>query len=121
MNVYYLDEYDVELLKINSDLIASVGDTVIIDDEEYRVKARSIYPDKNTIAITLTQNTVRTSQKEDVNSARLAEVGNAIIKANKRIDEVQKKNTVLTEQVGTLKRNLNAAIKQTPQIKKDTL
>jgi hypothetical protein len=118
MNILYEDEYGVELLVVKDEYPASVGDTVVIAGEEYRVKERMLFVGQNNIIIVVTQNLVKVTQKEvDTSSGRLAEMNNAIVQLNKRQDVSEKKGRALTEQVGGIRRHINQRIQQE---KKDT-
>lgn len=118
MTIVYQDEYGTGLYWGQSSHPASVGDTVIIEDEEYRVKSRTFMPEKDDIIIVLTQGSMRAPVAEStVDAGRLNQVNAAIINTNKRIDATEKKNRALNEQIASVKKNIN---RRTQQDKKDS-
>ena len=117
MKIVYEDEYGVDLYQGNSTYPAAIGDAVIIEEEEYRVKSRTFYPAQDAIVVTVTQMAVRATVKEDKTPGRLAEMHNAIIAVTKRQDVSEKKGRALGEQLGSVRRHINQRIQQD---KKDT-
>lgn len=98
MKIRYVDEYGVDVYETESLFIASVGDTVVFDDEDYRVKSRILDPREGVVVIELTQNQVRAKASDD-NGDRLAEMQRAIIQVNKRQDTQERKAGHLKEQL----------------------
>ena len=117
MQIIYQDEYGSGVYWGQSSHPANVGDSVIVDDEEYRVKSRVFFPQDDKIIITITQNMVKSAQKESTDSGRLNEMSNAILAVNKRQDASEKKGRALNEQIGSIRKHINQRIQQE---KKDT-
>jgi replicative superfamily II helicase len=117
MKVIYEDEYGVELFSRSVNYAPLVGDSVVIVDEEYRIESRTYYPESDAMIITVTQTAIHAVKAEVNNSGRLADLGNAIIKTNKRQDVSEKKSKAISEQVSSIRRHINQRIQQE---KKDT-
>lgn len=111
MKIEYQDEYGITLFQ-GSSVPAAVGDIVIIEDEEYRVKSRVFIPAQDLVIVELTQNTVRSSVQESSDSSRLNSMHNAIVASGKRQDSIEKKNRALTEEVRTVRKHINAQIQR---------
>lgn len=116
MLIKYEDDYGVYLTQQECNYPPSVGDSVIIQDDEYRVAGRTFIPASNIIIISVTQNSVKATLKVDNNSGRLSEMNSAIMALNKRQDLNEKKGRALTEQISTVRRHIN---QRTQQEKKD--
>ena len=112
MTIVYQDEYGTGLYWGKSSHPANVGDTVIIDDEEYRVKSRVFVPEKDDIIITVTQNMLRASVEESSDNTRQNQMHNAIIELTKRQDVNEKKHRAVSDQLGSVKRGINQRIQQ---------
>ena len=113
MQIIYKDEYGVSLYWGASTHPANVGDTVIIEDEEYRVKSRIFSPEKDEIIIIVGQGSYRAPVAESaVDAGRLNQLNAAIINTNKRIDATDKKSRAITEQVGSIRKHINQRIQQ---------
>ena len=117
MKIQYQDEYGESLYSTNTDVIPSIGQSVIFEDEDYRVKNVTWMIEHNYVIIEITQNMIKSSQKEDSSSGRLNEMHNAILAVNKRQDAGEKKGRALNEQLTTVRKHINQRIKQE---KKDT-
>jgi hypothetical protein len=113
MQIIYKDEYGVSLYWGVSTYPANIGDTVIIEDEEYRVKSRIFSPVKDEIIIVMTQGTYRAPVAESaVDAGRLNQLNAAIINTNKRVDATDKKTRALTDQVSSVRKHINQRIQQ---------
>ena len=113
MQIIYQDEYGSGVYWGQSSYPANVGDSIIIDDEEYYVKSRVFFPQDDKIMITVTQNPIRRAKETtDSTSGRLAEMSRAIMAVNKRQDSSEKKGRMLTEQVVTIRKHINQRIQQ---------
>lgn len=116
MNIIYEDDYGVEIY--SRELLVAIapqpGDTVVIDEEDYRVKSRTFYPLNETLVVTVTQNMVRSSTTESTDNSRHTQMQNAILALSKRQDASEKKNRALNEQIVTVRKHVNQ------QIRKDT-
>jgi septal ring factor EnvC (AmiA/AmiB activator) len=102
MKIIYSDEYGEEIVRVESGNIPTMGDTISIDDEDWKVKSRVFIPKEDSVVIEITQNMVRSKSSDD-NGARLAEMQHAIIAVNKRQDTQDKKSRQLREQIGSVK------------------
>jgi hypothetical protein len=114
MKIQYEDEYG-ETLHIGTGevtIVPTVGDFVILNEEDYRVKSVTWMIDHDFIVVMITQNMVKSSKKEDDNSGRLSEMHNAIVALNKRQDSNEKKSRALTEQITTVRKHINQRIQQ---------
>ncbi len=110
--IIYEDEYGNEFQYRQTTIIPNVGDAVIIDEEEYRVKSRTLYPKVDSIVIIITQSIGRTSVAESSDTGRLSRLQSAIIETNKRQDAVEKKQRTLGEQISTVRRHVNQQIQK---------
>ena len=117
MKIQYQDEYGESLHIADVDVIPSVGHSVIFADEDYRVKSVTWVIEHGYIIVEITQNAVKSVQKESDNSGRLNEMHNAILAVNKRQDASEKKGRAITEKVSSIRKHINTRIKQE---KKDT-
>ena len=110
MQVRYIDEYGTGLYwGQNVQPIAPViGDTVIIEDEEYRVKSRTFLPEKDEVVIEITQNIVRSKDPEDSTSGRLREMNRAIVDIGKRQDSQDKLTKSLREQTMSIRQHIRS-------------
>jgi len=117
MKINYQDEYGEQLYSTNGDITPSIGQSVIFDDEDYRVKNVTWMIEHGYVIVEITQNTVRSTQKESADSGRLNEMHNAILAVNKRQDASEKKGRALNEQIGSIRKHINQRIQQE---KKDT-
>ncbi len=112
MQIIYQDEYGNGLFWGESSYPANIGDTVVIEDEEYRVKSRTFTPESDEIIITVTQNMLRANVAESADNSRQNQMHNAIIELTKRQDVTEKKHRALSDQFGTVKRHVNNKIQQ---------
>jgi len=114
MTIVYKDEYGVGLFWGESSHPANVGDTVIIEEEEFRVKSRIFIPERNEIIIIVSQgfNKSQTPSETSNDNGRLNRLSNAILDVNKRLETVEKKGRTLTEQVVSVKKHINQRIQQ---------
>ena len=111
MKIYYRDEYgELLYLGYNKVAVPDIGYTVIINDENYQVVNVVWAVDTDDVEIGVTQNLVRPKLAEN-NSGRLEEVNRRIIDISKRQDSFDKKGTMLTEQVSTIRKHINQQIK----------
>lgn len=112
MNIIYQDEYGSGLYRGTSTHLANIGDTVIIEDEEYRVKSRTFIPEKDEIIVTVTQNMLKANVAESSNNSRQSQMHNAIIELTKRQDVTEKKHRALSDQFSTVRRHISNKIAQ---------
>lgn len=109
MKIHYEDEYGVALFSSGEDgyFPPSIGDTVIIRDEEWRVKSRAFYPDKGFIVVQVSQNQVKIAEA-DAPDDRLNEVKNAVAKLDKKVTTQEKKQRMLSEELVSVRTYLKA-------------
>lgn len=112
MKIEYKDEYGEPLHSTNADMVPSIGHTVVLDGEEYKVRDVLWLIEHGYVIVEISQNIVRTPQKENTDAGRLAGVHNAILALNKRQDVSEKKNRSLNEQVGSIRKHINQRIQQ---------
>ena len=121
MQIIYQDEYGETIYSSKEDIpstqIPAAADTVVIDDEDWRVRSRVFHPAHNIVVVIITQNMIKSTQKESTDSGRLNEMNNAILAVNKRQDASEKRGRALNEQIGSIRKHINQRIQQE---KKDT-
>jgi hypothetical protein len=98
MKVYYQDEYGADLFNGDSDVIPRVGETVVIDDEDFKVKDVWWTVQGNYVTVSVSQNQMKSKASDDVGD-RLAEMQRAIVQVNKRQDTQERKAGHLKEQL----------------------
>ena len=110
MQVRYIDEYGTGLYwgQTAQPIAPMVGDAVIIEDEEYRVKSRTFLPEKDEVVIEVTQNIVKSRDAEDSTTGRLAEMQRAIVDINKRQDLAEKRTKSLREQAMSIRQHIRS-------------
>jgi hypothetical protein len=114
MQIIYQDEYGNGLFwgQTAQPIAPMVGDAVVIEEEEYRVKSKTFFPEKDEVIVEVTQSLVRSKETTDDSSGRLAEMSRAILAVNKRQDASEKKGRMLNEQVVTIRKHINQRIQQ---------
>lgn len=117
MRVIYEDEYGNVIFTDISEIVPMLGESVVFGEEIYRVKTREFYPADKTVAITLTQNIIRTTQQSDTSSAKDIHV--AMEALTKKQEETEKKTKNLSEQLVSvrthIRNNFNKAKKDQSQ------
>ena len=119
MRITYEDEYGNILLDSDMDYVASIGDSVVLDGEVYRVKSREFVPAENTIAVIVTQGSVRQPVAESKDAGRHVQLHNAIIELNKRQDLSEKNHRALADNLSSVKHTVNRQFKELKQPKKE--
>jgi len=112
MKIRYEDEYGELIYSSNSDIVPSIGQTVIFANENFRIKDVLWVIEQNYVIVEITQNIVKSNQKEDNNPGRFKEMNNAILTINKRQDSNEKKSRALNEQVVAIRKHINQTIQQ---------
>ena len=102
MNIIYEDEYGVDMYSTNSDVVPRIGESILFQDEYYRIKSVTWDIERHSVVISVTQNTVK-EPADDGTDRRLSEVKNAIIKTNKRLDAQEKKSGALDEKFTSMR------------------
>jgi hypothetical protein len=107
MQVRYVDEYGSGLFwgQTPQPIAPVIGDTVIIEQEEYRVKSRTFLPEEDVVVIELTQNQVRSAEPNEV-GGRLKEMQRAIVEVNKRQELTDKRVKSLREQAMSVRQHI---------------
>ena len=121
MNIQYIDEYDRELFVSSKNEIPNVGDTVILDSEEWVIKSRIFYPEDDSVTINLTQHNSNNSNNSILSNAsdlKLRDIKNTISRISDRQDINEKKTKNLNNKIDTVKQKLDNNIRQ--EIKKGT-
>lgn len=112
MIVVYEDEYGEELLKVtDAGMIPNVGDSVIMEEEDWRVKSRTFYPAQNAVVVSVTQNLVRGEQKS-AEDGRLKEVKASILELANKQSATDKKVRAVTEQTVSIRKHINTQIQK---------
>jgi len=94
-------------------MVPRIGETVVINKEEYRVKDIIWDTASDDVIVEVTQNLIRAAKETtDSTSGRLAEMQRAIVAVTKRQDTTEKKGRMLTEQVVTIRKHINQRIQQ---------
>ena len=119
MRITYEDEYGNILHDSDMDYVASIGDSVVLDGEVYRVKSREFTPQDNTIAVIVTQGSMRAPVAEKADNSRQNQMHNAIIELNKRQDLTEKSHRALADNVNSIKHNVTRQFKEIKQPKKE--
>lgn len=113
MIVVYEDEYGEELLKINdTDLVPDISDSVIINEEEWRVKTKTFYPSQNVLVILLTQNVSRIASVKDSTEGRLNEVKSSILELANKQQVTEKKVRAVREETASIRKHINTQIQK---------
>ena len=112
MNIIYEDEYGEAVYLGESSFPAQVGDTVVIDDEDYRLKSRIFYPQYDKVVITVTQNMVKSGVTESVDNSRQNEMQHAILALSKKQEAADKKHRALNEQLVSIRKHINQQIRK---------
>jgi len=110
--IIYKDDYDVELLRGNIGFIPNAGDLIVINDEDWMVVNRVFHPSEDKLEVILKEPARVKVQKESTNSDRLTQLGNSIIGINGRQESMEKKTRMLSEQVSTIRKHINSAIRE---------
>ena len=105
MKVIYIDEYGETLYRCENDNVPALGDTVSMDDEDWRIKSRTFVPMTNEVVIELTQNQVK-SKAPTEDGDRLKEMQRAIVDVNKRQDLQEKRTKSLREQAMSIRQHI---------------
>lgn len=107
MQVRYVDEYGSGLYwgQTAQPIPASIGDTVVIEDEEYRVKSRTFFPVEDILVVELTQNQVKAKAPDEIDS-RLKEMQRAIVDVNNRQVLTEKRVKSLREQSMSIRQHI---------------
>jgi hypothetical protein len=112
MKIIYVDDYGELVFESDGLIQPSNGDTVVIDNEDWVVKHRTIHPDSDSLIVSITQNLVRSGKQPSNDSGRLNEMHSAIISINKRQDASEKKGRALNEQISSMRKHINTRIQQ---------
>ena len=121
MKVIYLDEYEEELLEIDSPFIPRVGDVVHIGSPERYVVTEVVWNADSFIGYVLLRSEdeagLPIKEKSVDHTGRINQLNNAIIEATKRLGDVEKKHKRLTEELVTVRQHIkrNTPKKETPQ------
>lgn len=115
MRIIYINEYDEELLDIESVFIPRVSDTVLIGGERNIVDEVIWNPGTEIALVVLVEPRIRKQGSQEVDvSGRLNEQHRAILELNKRQDANEKKSRALSEQLVSVR----TAIRNQPKPKK---
>jgi len=106
MIIQYLDDYEEELLEVESSYMPQVGNSVLIGNtDEWIVQKVTWNADSNigVVRLKLSED-IRTPRETKVDdSGRLREMSNAIIQINKRLDESDKKARLTRDSLSSVR------------------
>jgi len=105
MQILYVDEYGEDLYLSIGDYVPMTGDTVTIDNEDWKVVSRTFHPIENAVIVSLTQNQVK-SKAPTEDGDRLKEMQRAIVDVNKRQDLQEKRTKSLREQAMSIRQHI---------------
>ena len=107
MKIHYQDEYGEELyVAYNKNAVSRIGETVVIDKEEYRVKDVIWDAASDDVIVEVTQNPIRRAKEPTEVDGRLKEVQRAIVETNKRQDLQEKRTKSLREQTMSIRQHI---------------
>ena len=112
MNIIYEDEYGQPIFWGNSTHPANVGDSVVIDDEEFKVKSRVFYPQLDKIIVILAQSIFNRVEDDSKESGRLTKLNAAILEVSKKQKAADKQTAELNEQLLSMKKHINRNIQR---------
>ena len=119
MIIQYLDDYEEELLEVESSYMPQVGNSVLIGNtDEWIVQQVTWNADSNigVVRLKLSED-IRTPRETKVDdSGRLREMSNAIIQINKRLDESDKKARLTRDSLSSVRSHVK---RNTPKPSKD--
>lgn len=105
MKIYYQDEYGVVIHTSTATVLPQAGDTVIFQQDTYRVSSVAWMIELDQVVVSVTQNQTKLSEK-DTTTDRLSDINAAIIAVGKRVDHQEKKGRLLSEQLVSVRTQL---------------
>lgn len=105
MKIYYQDEYGVVIHTSTAAVVPSPGDTVIFQQDTYRVSSIAWEIELDQVTVSVTQNQTKLSEKDNTGD-RLSDINAAIIAVGKRVDHQEKKGRLLSEQLVSVRTQL---------------
>jgi len=105
MKIYYQDEYGVVIYTATATLVPQAGNTVIFQQDTYRVSSVAWAIELDQIIVSVTQNQTKLSEKDNT-SNRLQDINTAIIAVGRRVDQQEKKGRLLSEQLVSVRTQL---------------
>lgn len=106
MKVQFIDEYGLMIFENDNMLYCpEKEDNIIIGIEEYHVRNRSFYLEKDLIVIELNQSQSKLATVNEEGN-RLKQLQHAIVEVNKRQDLQEKKSQTLGEQLVSVRTHL---------------
>jgi len=112
MRIVYRDEYEQTLFETTGDVIPVKGDVVFLEEERWYIKERGFYPSEDGIILILTQTQLKENAAPKADDDRQVKFKNAIMSLTERVDGLEKKNKFLSEQLSTVRRNVNNTAQQ---------
>jgi len=106
MIIHYLDDYEEELLEVESSYMPQVGNSVLIGNTDEWIVQKVIWNADSNIGVVRLKlsEDVRTPRETKVDdSGRLREMSNAIIQINKRLDESDKKARLTRDSLSSVR------------------
>lgn len=115
MKIHYQDDYyETIYTAYNKDVVPRIGDSIVFSDEDYRVKDVIWAIEIDEVIVVITQNIIR-AKKDDGTDTRLAEVKNAILSIDKKVNAQEKKNKSLNEQLVSVRSYLKTQKEKAPK------
>ncbi len=117
MKIIFVDEYGENIIDYAGDYIPVVGDTISIDDEDWRVRSRTFSPQIDIIVVELTQSQIKQKSPPDEVGDRLKEMQRVILGVSNRQDLQEKRTKSLREQAMSIRQHIR---RNTPKPKETT-
>ncbi len=117
MIVQYENEYEEVLFSVTTESVPLVGDSVVIDGNEFVVKSRTFYLKENGVSVVLSDYVHNSTVAESKDNTRLNQLNAAIIETTARVKDNEKKTRFIGDQISSVKKHIN---QQTRQNKKET-
>lgn len=110
MKVEFQDEYfEVLLSQDNPGFVPAIGDMVDFDEETWRVKSRTYYPNEDLCVVLLTQGSPTVKQKDEI-EGRLKEVKASILALSNRQSVTEGRVRGVREQTASIRKHINQQI-----------
>lgn len=102
MKIIYYDEYMEPLFQGNAVVFPNVGDSVMLEANEWFVQSRTFHPGSDTVTIVVMENAAADKTVE-AKDGRLSEMKSAILELRRRQDKHESKGRLLREQLVSIR------------------
>lgn len=100
MKIHYQDEYHETIYTAyNKEVVPRIDDSIMFNDEDYRIKDVIWAIEIDEIIVVVTQNLINKQKDDGSTDTRLAEVNRAILNLDKKVNAQEKKGKLLSEQL----------------------